>query len=90
MSKETTEREWAIDVRKSLNKGENQYLDEKERQQKYDAEMKWFRGLPGKKVATRGKVDAKKTAWLESAQKRNPTASKELLERAYESKLRRT
>jgi hypothetical protein len=48
MAKETTEREWAIDVRKNLMKGENQYLEEAERQEKYDAEMEWFRNLPGK------------------------------------------
>lgn len=46
MSKETTEQEWAITVRKNLMKDE--FLDESERQEKYDAEIEWFRNLPGK------------------------------------------
>ncbi|MCK5603129.1 hypothetical protein KAR91_14695 [Candidatus Pacearchaeota archaeon] len=50
-AKETTEREWAIDVRKNLMKGENQYLEEEERQAKYETEMEWFRNLPGKGAA---------------------------------------
>lgn len=89
MAKDTTEKEWALGVRRRLNKKVDEgFLVKEEYDQAYQDEIDFFRGLQQKTaIPAEGRVSGpNKTAWIAEAQRRNPDASTDLLERAYQNK----